>query len=335
MARYSLFDTVVERRYRIQKALSFISTNANTQIDLNKLCDVSNYSSYHFQRLFTQFSGETWCENLARNRLFAAAQKLLNSNDTICNLSLASGFDTQVGFNKAFKRYFALSPSAYRKEKSGTHFIPIIPAKNIRRTNITPLCIRLLEEQEILCTKSMGCVAGRFDSAGWMAFSKLICKLHTKDLLKYGEKWMGIVPSFSEFYKTDDASYYAGVQLKNQEAVAQFKNEIESYRVPRGHYAIFEHTGPLNEQTMNAAIFDWLPTSGYSISNVRPLLFYFSTTNIGSYAEKFIHQEANNEHAYRRLGVTMQTMENAVIKIYIPIESTVETKTIQISNKVE
>ena len=50
-------------------------------------------------------------------RLSYACTRLVNSGDTILDICLDSGFDSQRTFNRAFKERYRITPSEYRKLK--------------------------------------------------------------------------------------------------------------------------------------------------------------------------------------------------------------------------
>jgi DNA gyrase inhibitor GyrI len=128
--------------------------------------------------------------------------------------------------------------------------------------------------------------------------------------------WFGVIPSFRHFFKGDRAQYLAAVtipdQLKGVKGVSNFTS-------PAGVCAKFEHVGPLNEQTINAAIYDWLPSSGYKLDHNKPILVDFGPINLLQYADQFADVNMQGL-AYERLGFTADFLASSRVNIYIPLE---------------
>ena len=64
----------------------------------------------HFIRNFNQYLNDA--------RLSYACTRLVNSGDTILDICLDSGFDSQRTFNRVFKERYRITPSEYRKIKT-------------------------------------------------------------------------------------------------------------------------------------------------------------------------------------------------------------------------
>jgi AraC-like DNA-binding protein len=64
---------------------------------------------------FTRFLCEPPLTYLARWRLQLAARKLQMTRDSIIQVALDVGYESEAAFNRAFKREFGLPPSRYRK----------------------------------------------------------------------------------------------------------------------------------------------------------------------------------------------------------------------------
>ena len=72
-------------------------------------------ASYVLSRIFSKTFHKNFNQYLNDARLGYACQRLENTNDTITELCLDSGFKSLRTFNRAFKEKFKTSPSEYRK----------------------------------------------------------------------------------------------------------------------------------------------------------------------------------------------------------------------------
>lgn len=79
-----------------------------------ELAFLSTFSYYHFHRLFRRATGESVKQHI--NRLIAerAAYELKTSATPVFDIALAAGFASNEAFTRAFRKIFAVSPTAYR-----------------------------------------------------------------------------------------------------------------------------------------------------------------------------------------------------------------------------
>jgi AraC-like DNA-binding protein len=68
---------------------------------------------------FAHFLGEPPMTYLTRWRLQRAARLLQTTRQTILNVALDVGYESESAFNRAFKREFGLPPAQYRRERAG------------------------------------------------------------------------------------------------------------------------------------------------------------------------------------------------------------------------
>jgi AraC-like DNA-binding protein len=108
----------------ISKVIDFIEAHLTTEenLDLDKIADMANYSKYHLHRMFSNTVGCTIHQYIQKRRLTEAARQLVYTDNSIIDISLNAGYETQQSFTLAFKRLYEESPQAYRKKQE---FIPI------------------------------------------------------------------------------------------------------------------------------------------------------------------------------------------------------------------
>jgi AraC-like DNA-binding protein len=79
------------------------------------LCRRFNINREKLQLGFHQLVQSTVHAYIIHQRMDRAAQRLLDSDDSIKEIALDSGYKKQRSFNKTFKTIFQLTPAAYRK----------------------------------------------------------------------------------------------------------------------------------------------------------------------------------------------------------------------------
>jgi AraC-like DNA-binding protein len=89
-------------------------TRAWTVAELAKRAGVSRTV---FASRFTKVLDQTPLAYLAHWRLWLAATRLQSNDDTILEIALGVGYESEAAFNRAFKREFGLPPARYRKRE--------------------------------------------------------------------------------------------------------------------------------------------------------------------------------------------------------------------------
>ena len=105
----------IRLRDRMRTMLAFIRTNYNRKIDLNEIADSALISQRECFRCFQKTMGITPTHYLQNYRIRTAARMLLETDDTISDISTSCGFNDTSYFGKTFQKYMNCSPSEFRK----------------------------------------------------------------------------------------------------------------------------------------------------------------------------------------------------------------------------
>ena len=107
---------------RINKALVFIDRNLDTPLDLASVATIACYSPYHFHRLFKAITNETLNAYISRTRIEKAASILMHRKEvSVTEVLFRYGFTSQSSFARAFKNFYGVSPTAFRKQYIDRH----------------------------------------------------------------------------------------------------------------------------------------------------------------------------------------------------------------------
>jgi AraC-like DNA-binding protein len=105
-------------RVRLERIFTFIHDNyTDMNIVLEKAAEAAALSKFHFTRFFKIETGQTFHTYLAKVRISRAIECLIQSDSPITDIAYTSGFSSVKTFNRLFKRYTGVSPSAYRYGK--------------------------------------------------------------------------------------------------------------------------------------------------------------------------------------------------------------------------
>jgi len=99
----------------IREIRDYLDDNLYKEISVSDLCRRFTINREKLQRGFHEMVQSTVHAYVIRRRVEQAAQRLLQSDDSIKAIALSSGYKKQRSFNKTFKSIFHLTPAAYRR----------------------------------------------------------------------------------------------------------------------------------------------------------------------------------------------------------------------------
>jgi YesN/AraC family two-component response regulator len=104
----------VNSPYRIKKVLDYINDHIHEKIEITKLAEFTQWEPEHFSRVFKEFIQLTPYQYILKRKIEFARGMLVETGETLQNISNALGFDSYSNFYKAFKKYTQLTPAKYR-----------------------------------------------------------------------------------------------------------------------------------------------------------------------------------------------------------------------------
>ena len=108
---------------RALKVKNYINENYMYEIKLETLADIANMSQSAFSRFFKLHTGRTLSDYIIDTRLGYATRMLLDTQDSIANISFNCGYNNLSNFNRLFKRKKGCSPSEFREKYRKTRII--------------------------------------------------------------------------------------------------------------------------------------------------------------------------------------------------------------------
>lgn len=101
----------------IQTTVDYIEAHLEQEIEITELAKLAHLSPFYYQRLFSRLVGRPVMEYVKMRRLGRACEALLQTEDRILDIALATGFHSHHYFTKAFKAAYGLTPEQYRQER--------------------------------------------------------------------------------------------------------------------------------------------------------------------------------------------------------------------------
>lgn len=157
-----------EYKSRINRVIDYIDTHYSQQFTLDELASASNFSKFHFHRIFHAITGETPFQFIMRIRLEKAASLMIvNPKDSITLIAGKCGFTDISLFSRNFRNYFGESPKSYRKKKQES-------------SNLSQLNSNYLQEKE----KTVMYFCSVSNTIKWKTTMELNKNVEVKDLPK-------------------------------------------------------------------------------------------------------------------------------------------------------
>lgn len=97
-----------------KKAIRYISKNFMRNLTLDDVAGHVHLNPAYFSTLFKQSTGSSFKEYLNMVRIEESKRLLANTDYSIIDIALATGFEDQSYFSKVFKKYTGLTPKQYR-----------------------------------------------------------------------------------------------------------------------------------------------------------------------------------------------------------------------------
>ena len=103
---------------RFLVAKTYIQQNSRQLLSCEAVAQECGYSSKQLSRIFKQHTGKTLYEYITHARIQEATALLLDSTQSIQQVSFLMGFENESSFVSFFKRHCGITPGNFRKQKS-------------------------------------------------------------------------------------------------------------------------------------------------------------------------------------------------------------------------
>jgi transcriptional regulator GlxA family with amidase domain len=110
---------VALRDPRIGRTLAVVNRRPNVDWDLARLAKEAGMSRTAFSVRFHELVGESPLRYARRCRMDRAVALLRSTETPILQIAERIGYESEVGFGRAFKRHTGTSPAAYRRRLRG------------------------------------------------------------------------------------------------------------------------------------------------------------------------------------------------------------------------
>ena len=108
-------DRTTTPNYNVQYILQFIDEYYMTEIKIEQLAKMSNYSLSQFRKIFKEQTGYSPKQYLSKKRLESAKELLAQTNLSAYSIAASCGWEDYNQFQTYFKKCTGCSPLNYRK----------------------------------------------------------------------------------------------------------------------------------------------------------------------------------------------------------------------------
>ncbi|MFW0737708.1 AraC family transcriptional regulator [Flavobacterium sp. T12S277] len=307
-------ESVKEYYFRINKSIDYIKENLQEELSLEKLADLSNFSKFHFHRIFKSVTGTTINEFIKNAKIERALFFLMNNpSKTISEIANDCGFLSISSFSRSFREVRQMTPTEWRKRHQNSNIgitdsnigkmqseienylaLKLNNLKNIEMSETMKLDfeIKKLEAFNVIYIRNLN--IHKHDSETFEEmFKQLFSWASPRNLVNFPEtKALTVYRSNANL----EGKLQADVCLSVPEKIVG-EGVIGSTVISGGLYAVFHKEAPMSEcfKTWNYIYEVWFEENGYQPDNRN---FFLSHLN-----DPKLHPE--NLH---------------IIDIYIPIK---------------
>jgi AraC-like DNA-binding protein len=97
------------------RVIDYLYENYSDSIGLNELAKIADVHPTHLARVFRQFERCTAGDFVRKIRIKKACQKIIDSNSSLVEIALDTGFSDQSHFTRSFKNLTGMTPTEYRQ----------------------------------------------------------------------------------------------------------------------------------------------------------------------------------------------------------------------------
>lgn len=263
----------------IIRGIDYIEQNLeNDRIRTKDVAEKSNYSLFHFHRMFYAVTGLTIKDYIKSRRLTEAARRLVETDARIIDISFDTGFESQESFTRAFKQMFGITPGRFRKD--GMHY-PTVYTNRFDRRYIKLRNKGGMMTPRITETKAAKIVGLRYYGMNrnneipelWHRFLQRMDEVEHlgNPCHMYG---LCSCPESDNEIQADQAfEYVAGREVSD---TADLPKGMVAREIPGGTFAVFTHKGPLSnlKSTYDYIYGQWAEETDYTLAKSFDFEFY-------------------------------------------------------------
>ncbi|TXK77091.1 GyrI-like domain-containing protein [Mesonia sp. K4-1] len=285
-------DKNIEANYktRINRVFEYIDQNLESNLSLQSVSEIAFFSPFHFHRIFKFVTGETLNEYITRKRIEKSASDLLHKNITATKIAHNYGFSDNSSFSRAFKKYFKVSPTEFKKQNPN-RFSKIRQLKSKNGQDYPNsekyICIidnlknwiemnARIEIKEVpkMNVAYVSCIGSQNLEN---AFGKLMQWATPKGLMNDQTKMMTIYHDSFKFTDANKVRMSASILLNKPEEI---DGEVGLTTIETGKFIVGSFIIGVDEFEKSwTGLFVWMNDQGYKKADREPFEIYYNNFN--------------------------------------------------------
>ncbi len=256
---------------RLNSSVEYIENHLLEKIDYEKIAEIANCPTYHFQRMFFYMTNISVSEYVRRRRMSLAAVDLQEAGVKVIDVALKYGYDSPTAFNRAFQNIHGIAPSLAKKENAILKSYPALKFS---------ISVQGMEEMNFrIETKEAFQIVG---------ISCPLSKVLEENFARIPHEWDTALENgtLSELYglMNNKPEGLLGVNVHNEKEWKYFiavsstehSDGFEQYDIPVATWAVFSGRGTnVSLQDLERRVItEWLPTSGYEYAEIPDIEVY-------------------------------------------------------------
>lgn len=118
-------NTISDKNYlAVRDAIAFIEKNYSKPLTVDELASNAGFSKSRFMSIFKEYTNITCKRYINLYRLESSLQLLKDTDNTVLNIAISSGYNNISLFNREFKKVYGVTPLEYRKANKKNFHTP-------------------------------------------------------------------------------------------------------------------------------------------------------------------------------------------------------------------
>ncbi len=256
---------------RFDRVLDYIEQHLDKPLGVEQLCQLANFSRFHFHRQFADYIGITVARYILLLRFRQASYRLAFDHGTrIIDIALDAGFETPESFTRAFGNTFGQTPSAFRKAPDWDAWHAVYRFRLPERKLIVQVDIVDFETTRIAVKEHLGPTEKLNHAVGEFIAWRKESGLSPKD----SHRTFGI--AYDNPDTTPPAQFRFDIAGEIKTELPANAQGIVMKTIPGGRCARVRHLGPHTRigESIYPLYREWLPGSGEELRDF-PLYFHY------------------------------------------------------------
>lgn len=99
----------------IHELILWINNNIDKPLKIEDVAEKSGFSKWHLQRIFQRVMHVSMGNYIRDRKLQLAAQELVNSHQSVLDICIKYGYESQQSFTRTFVRKYHVPPATFRR----------------------------------------------------------------------------------------------------------------------------------------------------------------------------------------------------------------------------